>query len=238
MFRRMKNYLQFVVILAAVLYAVYLFQYRGMTIRDILGYAQNNRFKMLVTIWSLYAFKACCTIIPYSGLVLAAALSFPLYQAIGVSLVGTVLCFSISYFFGRMTKKDRLEKKMSENRRIAPFMIGAKEHEWSLCFANHIAGLSSEVLGMLFGMMRTPYSVYLTASLAGVLPGMLCVSIAGKMDGLRDWRFYLFYGMNLTFTLIGYGMMLWRVVKIRRESKNDLQGRKSVAEDSHSQDTL
>ncbi len=217
MLRRGKNYLQFVIIAAAILYALYLFRYKGLTIRGILAFAHGNPWKMLATILALYAFKACCVMIPYSGLVLASAVSFPLAQAIGINLVGSILCFSISYAFGRMTPQERLEKKLQEHRRIAPYVVGARKKEWLVCFANHLMGLSSEVLGMLYGLMRTPFAVYLSASILGVLPGMTLVSIAGKMDGLRDWRFYFFLGLNYALVIVGYAIMFYGAAQIRKK---------------------
>lgn len=219
MLRKMKNYLQFVVIAVSVMYALYLFRYKGLTVNDILAFVRDNPWKMLATILLLYAFKACCAIVPYSGLVLAAAVSFPLATAIAINLFGSFICFSISYLFGRMTPQERLEKKLEENRRIAPYVAGAKEKQGMICFANHLMGLSSEVLGMLYGLMRTPFFVYLSTSVLGTLPCVVLVSIAGKMDGLKDWRFYFFVGLNYSLKIIGYTIMFYRVAQIRKKKE-------------------
>lgn len=222
MWKKLKNYVQFLIIFVSIVAVIYLFGYRGVTIRDILLYAEHNHLKIFLLLMGLYVLKACCGIIPYSGLNLATAMSFPLWQAILINLLGTALCFSVSYLFGRMTKTDRLEAKLAEHPKLARYMEGAKEDEWALCFALHIAGLSSEVIGILFGIMRMPYSIYLISSVLGVFPGMVCVSISGGTKDVTSLKFWIFYSINLLTALFGFALLGLRIRK-RRKQKKEIQ---------------
>ncbi len=219
MWKKLKNYVQFLIIFVSFVSVIYLFGYRGVTIRDVLLYAEQNHLKIFLLLMGLYVLKACCGIIPYSGLNLAAAMSFPLWQAILINLLGTALCFSVSYLFGRMTKTDRLEAKLAEHPKLARYMEGAKEDEWALCFALHIAGLSSEVIGILFGIMRMPYSIYLISAVLGVFPGMVCVSISGETKDVTSLKFWIFYSINLLTALFGFVLLGLRIRKRRKKEK-------------------
>ncbi|MDO4317516.1 MAG: VTT domain-containing protein [Lachnospiraceae bacterium] len=219
MWKKIKNYIQFVIIIVSIVTVAYLFGYRGVKIRDVLLYAEHNHLKIFLLLMSLYALKACCGIIPYSGLNIAAAMSFPLWQAILINALGTVVCFSISYLFGRMTRTERLEAKLAEHPKLARYMEGAREDEWALCFALHIAGLSSEVIGILFGIMRMPYGIYLGSAVLGVFPGMVCVSISGGTKDFTSLKFWFFYSINLLTALLGFAVLGLRVRKHRRLKK-------------------
>ncbi len=219
MWKKLKNYVQFLIIFVSFVSVIYLFGYRGVTIRDVLLYAEQNHLKIFLLLMGLYVLKACCGIIPYSGLNLAAAMSFPLWQAILINLLGTALCFSVSYLFGRMTRTERLEAKLAEHPKLARYMEGAKEDEWALCFALHIAGLSSEVIGILFGIMRMPYSIYLISAVLGVFPGMVCVSISGETKDVTSLKFWIFYSINLLTALFGFVLLGLRIRKRRKKEK-------------------
>ena len=215
--QKIKNYVQFLIILAAILVTVYLFVVRGLSIREILSYAERNHLKIFLALMGLYILKGCCGIVPYSALNIAAAVSFPLLQAILINTLGTIVCFCISYAFGRMTRTDRLEAKLSEYPKLARYMSGAKKNEWVLCFALHIAGFSSEVIGILFGILRMKFALYLGAAMLGVLPGMICITISGGTKDITSAKFWIFFALNALMALVGLAV-LW--IRVRGQKKH------------------
>lgn len=173
----------------------------------LLAYAENHLGKMIAIILGLFVLKGCSGALLYSVLVFASAFVLPLPVAIVVNVVGTVLCFSISYLFGRCTDGRRLEEKLRRYPKFAKYIIGSATGKEMLCFGTRMAGLSGEVAGIIFGLMRIPYWDFLWASLMGVAPGMLCVTVAGWLRDIHSPWFWILQSLNLLFAPLGFWLL-------------------------------
>lgn len=193
----------------------------------LLAYAENNRGIMIAMILGLYVLKGCSGALLYSVLVFASAFVLPLPVAIVVNMLGTVLCFSVSYLFGRGTDSRRLEEKLERYPKFAKYIIGSSTGKELLCFGTRMAGLSSEAAGIIFGLMRIPYWDFLWASLMGVAPGMLCVTVAGWLGDIHSPWFWILQSLNLLFAPLGFWVL---ACKRRGEECKELQPENAIIE--------
>jgi len=108
----------------------------------------------LAVITALYALKGISGVILYNALVLAVSLIFPMWAALLVNAAGTALTLSISYAVGARTKTGSIEEMLQKHPKLQKFFSSTREYGFIACFAIHMAGLSMEVLGVMFGMLR------------------------------------------------------------------------------------
>lgn len=107
----------------------------------------------------------------YNALVIVVSLIFPLPTALAINGAGTAICLSVSYWIGRRTKTESLEQKLAEHPKLQKYFSATREYGFVSCFAIHLIGLSMEVLGILFGMLRIDFWAYLASSWLAIIPG-------------------------------------------------------------------
>ena len=92
------------------------------------------------------------------------SLVFPLWEALTINAVGTAVTLSISYLIGCRTKTESLESKLQKYPKIQKYFTTTQKYGFVFCFAIHMIGLSMEVLGIIFGMLRIGFWQYLVSS--------------------------------------------------------------------------
>lgn len=133
-----------------------------------------------------FIIKGLSGVVVYNALVIVVSLIFPLPTALAINGVGTAICLSVSYWIGRRTKTESLEQKLAEHPKLQKYFSATREYGFVSCFAIHLIGLSMEVLGILFGMLRIDFWTYLASSWLAIIPGMVCFTIAGAELNLRS----------------------------------------------------
>ena len=119
-----------------------------------------------------FIIKGLSGVVVYNALVIVVSLIFPLPTALAINGVGTAICLSVSYWIGRRTKTESLEQKLAEHPKLQKYFSATREYGFVSCFAIHLIGLSMEVLGILFGMLRIDFWTYLASSWLAIIPGM------------------------------------------------------------------
>ena len=152
----------------------------------------------------LFVAKGFSGVVVYNVLVVVVSLIFDLPTALLLNALGTAICLSISYFIGYFTKTDSLTAKLDRHPRMKRYFNTTRDYGFVACFSIHMLGLNMEVLGVLFGMMRVKYLTYLVSSWIAIMPGMICLSIAGGELSLSSPAFWIALAVNVPMILFGF----------------------------------
>ena len=176
---------------------------------DTIPQLVDHRPLLAVTIiLALYTAKGFSGVILYNALVIIVSLIFPIWQALIINSIGTAVALSISYCIGSRTKTQSLESFLAKYPKIQKYFKATQKYGFVACFAIHMIGLSMEVLGVIFGMLRIGFWRYLVSSWLAIIPGMICFTIAGNHLSLRSPVFWIVLVIDLA--LIAFGILYTR----------------------------
>lgn len=148
----------------------------------------------VLVVLGLYVLKGFSGVVVYNALVVVVSMVLPLPAALAVNGVGTAVCLSISYAMGRFTKTESLESV-----------------------------LNMEVLGLLLGMLRVDYLTYLAGSWLAIMPGMVCLVIAGNSLDFSSPVFWIFLGINTVLVVcsVVYTLRKLRAAKAKGAEREE-----------------
>lgn len=169
---------------------------------ELIAAVDDNRPLAAVVILALFAFKGC-SCIPYGVISIGCALIFEMPLAIAINTVGTVLCISVSYLIGRFSKELTFDGVMEKYPKFKRYFNNATQYSFTFCFAVHTLHLSTEVQGVVFGLLRTPYPAYIAGSTLALLPSMLWYTVLGGEFDLKNPLLWIFLGVDLLTMVIG-----------------------------------
>ena len=167
----------------------------------------------VAVVLTLYLAKGFSGVILYNAIVIVVSLIFPLWQALLLNAVGTALALSVSYLLGSQTRTPRVETLLQKHPKIEKYFSATQQYGFVACFAIHLIGLSMEVLGILFGMLRIGFWRYLVSSWLAIIPGMVCFTIAGSHMSVRSPVFWL-------VLLIDLALITFGILYTKRKMKN------------------
>lgn len=170
---------------------------------ELIAAVDDNRPLAALVILALFAFKGC-SFIPYGVISIGCALIFEMPLAIAINTVGTVLCISVSYLIGRFSKELTLDGVMEKYPKFKRYFHNASQYSFTFCFAVHTLHLSTEVQGVVFGFLRTPYLAYIAGSTLALLPSMLWYTVLGGEFDLKNPLLWVFLGVDLLTMVIGF----------------------------------
>ena len=133
----------------------------------------------VLVVAGFYVAKGFSGVVVYNVLVVVVSMIFDLPAALLINSVGTAVTLSISYFLGRSTRTESLEELLDKHPKMKRYFPSTQKYGFLFCFSVHLLGLNMELLGLLFGLLRTGYLTYLAASWLAIAPGMICLTIAG-----------------------------------------------------------
>lgn len=169
---------------------------------QIIAAVNNNRPLAAVVILALFAFKGC-SCIPYAVIVVGCSLIFELPVALAINTVGTAICLSVSYLIGRFSKELTLDGVLDSHPKFRRYFNNASNYSFTFVFSVHTLHLSTEVQGVLFGLLRTPYLPYLGGSMLAVIPSMLWFTVIGDEFDFSNPLFWGFVAVDLFTMVIG-----------------------------------
>ena len=169
---------------------------------QIIAAVNDNRLIAALVILALFAFKGC-SCIPYAVILIGCALIFELPLAILINTVGTVLCISVSYLIGRFSKGLTFEGIMEKHPKFRRYFSNAENYSFTFVFFTHTLHLSTEVQGVLFGLLRTPYWAYVSGSMVALIPSMLIYTVIGDEFDFTNPLFWAFVALDALTVLIG-----------------------------------
>lgn len=173
-------------------------------LNQLLGLVSHDPALAVLVALALFVLKGVSVVIIYNILVVAVSLVFPLPAALAVNAVGLAVSLSVSYYVGRKTDPSDLNAMLERHPKIKRFFTASQELGFASCFAIHMLGISMEILGVLFGMMRTNFWTYLISSWLAIYPGTICFTILGSRLDFRSPVFWVFLVINVV--LIAYAL--------------------------------
>lgn len=203
MMRRFARYLPIVIMLLTAAAVGILIAAGILKVDELIAAVDDNRPLAALVILALFAFKGC-SFIPYGVISVGCALIFEMPLAIAINTVGTVLCISVSYLIGRFSKELTFDGMMEKYPKFKRYFHNASQSSFTFCFVVHTLHLSTEVQGVVFGLLRTPYLAYIAGSTLALLPSMLWYTVLGGEFDLKNPLLWAFLGVDLLVMAIGF----------------------------------
>ena len=200
----LKGSIPIVIMAVCIVTAVIAVIVNDLSFEDVYNFIMNNRTEALIIILLLYTIKSVTVIIYYSLLVALTGYIFDLPTALIVNSAGTLICLTISYIMGYFTKNDALVKKLDKYPKIKKYFNKCEENSFLVCYILHALGLSTEILGIIFGFLKMPYIKYVVSSFIAVAPGMICVTIFGKELDFTSPAFWIAVAVEITVIATAY----------------------------------
>lgn len=151
---------------------------------ELAGRAEKKPFAAAVGILGAYGAVSVVFFIPVSLLAFLSGAVFPPPVALGVNLAGTVLCLSLPYWFGRQKGSSAVAalsgrfapaEKLSRRAWQRPALTA-----WFLRAAGILPGFA---VSAYLGGLGIGYFSFISGSLAGAAPGLVCATFFGKSAG-------------------------------------------------------
>jgi len=199
-----KDYLPMIIMGVCIIIALVIALIKGITMDDIYKLVEGNRTKAIIIILCFFALKGVVAVIWHGALVALSGYVFGFPLALFVNSVGTVLCLSVSYTVGYFTKSDSAFSAISHNKRIRKYISKCQSNSFIISYLLHAMGLSSEVLGLMFGFMKMPYIRYLLSSFVAMLPGIVCITIFGERPDFTSPAFWIAASVEITVIITAY----------------------------------
>lgn len=150
------------------------------TVDAILSYTPDTPALAAIILLLMYAAKSISIVFPILVLNIAGGCIFSTPAAILINALGTALCISLSYALGAIAGLDSVMKMTRKYKKFDTFMKWQRSNSFFVSFFLRIINsLPFDVVSMYLGAIRTPFLIYLTASLAGALPGVIAATIIG-----------------------------------------------------------
>lgn len=128
----------------------------------------------------LFALKSLSVVIPSAVLYAAAGLMFPLWQALIINTVGSVVMFMLPYYIGIRGGNDAVERISAKYPRTAVIKKLRKNNDFLFVLIIRLNGiLSYDVVSMYMGAVKVRAFQYYTASLLGSLPYIALFTVLG-----------------------------------------------------------
>lgn len=204
----LKDYLPLLVVLVCAAGVGALLLTGTLDLDEIPGLVRDNHALAIAVVLALFVAKGFSGVILYNAIVIVVSLVFPLWEALLINGAGTAVALAISYGIGRRTKTEKLEAVLNKNAKIKALFQATQDYGFVFCFAVHLLGLSMEVLGILFGMLRVGFLTYLVSSWLAIIPGMICFAVMGSTFDLGNPVFWIVLAIDLA--LIAFGVLYTR----------------------------
>lgn len=186
-----RDYLPIIIMGICIIVAFVVALIKGITMSDIYALVEGNKVQAVIIILCLYALKGVIAVIWHAALVAVSGYVFGFPFALFVNSVGTVLCLSVSYSVGYFTKSDSVRSIITRNKRINRYFSKCETNSFIISYLLHAMGLSSEMLGLMFGFMKMPYIRYIISSFIAMIPGMVCITLFGEKADFTSPAFWI-----------------------------------------------
>ena len=201
--KKIKNYIPITLMLSVAIVLCVLTLCGIWDVDKILATVQDNKITAFFVIMALFLVKGFSLAIPYGVVLVGSGLVYGLVPSIVINLIGSVLCFSASYFVGRFSKSLTFESVIERYPKYGRYFDNASRNSFVSCYIIHALHLPTEIQGVLFGLIRTPYLAYISASIIALLPNMLCYTVLGSERDFENPLLWLFLGLDAIVLIAG-----------------------------------
>lgn len=135
-------------------------------------------------------------VIPTTLLLVVCILAYGPVWGSAIALLAIYAASSAGYFIGRAFGSITVEKILGSKARTKSIIFLEKYGFWAIFITRLNPFLSNDVVSLVGGMVKMDYWKFTAASLAGIVPLILCIAIFGEST------------KGLTSLLVGSGLIL------------------------------
>lgn len=174
----------------------------------------------------IFGLKSICVVVYVGFLYALTGIMFPMYEAIVINILGTVVMLTIPYVWGRYAGKTAIEyverkspkvKKVQELSEINNFLFTL------ILRSNGI--LPCDIMSIYLGAIGVPYPTYIGASVLGMLVLAVTFPIIGtNVLNVKSPQFLIALAVNLAVmagSIIAYAIILMKKRKEKNNVSND-----------------
>lgn len=183
------------------------FQFRHISVKDIVHYTPENLFLAACILIGLYALKSISIVFPLIVLNISGGMLFSPFWAIIVNLIGSFVASVIPYLIGKFVGRDIVIKIMKKHKKFGEISnMPIVQNPWFYSyFLRVISVLPGDLVSMLFGSVGVKFLPYIIGSLLGIFPGMLGVTFMGTaISDTRSPEFIISLVATLLLSVISY----------------------------------
>ena len=173
--------------IVAVIFSVVLLNYEKLTNLDVRKIVESasSVYMAIFIIWGIFLAKSLTFVIPASLLYVSVGMAFNPVVAIAVSLAGIGIEVTATYILGKFLGGDTVSKILSKSKNGKKLLEKDIGNKFSLIFAIRFSGLPIDFTSLFLGASPCRYPKYLTASLLGIMPRVILLTLLG--DGIYDY---------------------------------------------------
>ncbi|MBU3209857.1 VTT domain-containing protein [Clostridium algidicarnis] len=167
-------------IFMGIFFVYFAFNFRELSVSDILNYTPSNYFLAGAIMVSFFAIKSISVVIPLTLLYISSSIIFSWYWAIIVNLIGLFVSMTIPYYIGKFSGKDVVDKLMSKYPKINKVNDIKAKNQWVFVFIVKILGfIPNDVSSIVLGSLNTDYKAFIISSVLAKTPMMLAKTLIG-----------------------------------------------------------
>ncbi len=151
------------------------------TLGNLLALAPHNYYLAAAFMLFMFAVKslffAFPIIIPYlvSGIIL------PPLWAFLINIAGSAVTATIPYLMGRLSGRETVDKMLAKYPKIREILPRSDSNKWFVAYLIRIVSIFPvDIVSMFLGTTRIQYKTYITASMVGMLPGVIFATLIGR----------------------------------------------------------
>lgn len=153
---------------------------KDMSVETILSYLPDNIFLAWVFLLFMYALKSLSVIFPIVVLQIASGMMFPLWSALILNILGTMVAYTIPYLIGKKSGASAAERLIEKYPKMREAVAFQRKSDWFISFILRAVSLfPADVVSMYLGVIGISYFPYIIASVVGTLPGLIPATLVG-----------------------------------------------------------
>lgn len=198
---------------------------RDFSFEKFLESTRQNPLICSIVVIVLFIIKGFIAIVPYSVIVISSMLVMNFTEGLITVCIGTVVCISVPYWIGRVTKDDWIVKILEKHPKMRKYYDASRDNLFMMSFIMRVFNLSNEALGLFFGSAGLAYFPYLISSFVAILPsGFLYVVIGDSFD-LRSPFIWIAVAADIILIAVTYYIFSLKRKKMgissEKEKNND-----------------
>lgn len=165
----------------AVILTVVILNYDRLTNLDIRAIVDSapSVLVAVAAVIGIFFMKSLLFVIPASLIYLSVGMAFRPVTAILVSFAGIAVEVTATYFLGRFLGGDTVNKFLSKSKNGQKLIEKDVSNKFSVLFLMRFSGLPIDFTSLFLGASGCRYPVYILASLAGIMPRVILLTLLG-----------------------------------------------------------
>lgn len=162
------------------------------SIRFIVDNSPSNGILAALFIWALLAVKSLTVVVSSAIMFIASGMMFPVYIAVPVNIVGSIVMITIPYLIGKRKSNSAIADLTRRYPKLNKLHDFRTRNDILCMFLIRITGLvPSDPVSLYMGACNEDYLRFVTGSVLGMLPGMILVTLFGNEIGDVSSPFFM-----------------------------------------------